>query len=67
MSFRTVIKKLAREKKLLEQIGLTSSVDENNNGEPITTQKAIKSLMEKISQSNDKIEDKKNKERIKKG
>ena len=35
MPFRVIIKKLAREKALLEKVGLTSSVDENNNGEPI--------------------------------
>ena len=57
MSFRTIIKKLAREKKLLEQVGITSSVDENNNGEPITIQETIKAVMEKISEMSEKIEE----------
>lgn len=35
MSFRAVIKKLAREKMLLDQVGLTSSVDETSTGEPV--------------------------------
>ncbi len=37
MSFRTIVKKLQRETSLLEKSGLTASVDENNNGEPIQT------------------------------
>ena len=35
MNFRTVVQKLAREAKLLENAGLVSSADENNNGEPV--------------------------------
>lgn len=36
MSFRNVIKKIARQNKLMEKNGITSSVDEDNNGIPIT-------------------------------
>lgn len=57
MSIRTVIKKLARENKLFQQVGLTSSVDENNNGEPIITQNIINSLIENISQLSERIEE----------
>lgn len=35
MSFRNTIQKIARQTKLMERVGITSSVDENNNGEPI--------------------------------
>jgi capsid protein len=35
MSFRNTIQKIARQNKLMERAGITSSVDENNNGEPI--------------------------------
>jgi len=46
MSFRTIIKKRAREKKLLDQAGLTSSVDETSTGEPIVSR--ISEMEEKI-------------------
>lgn len=42
MSFRNTTQKLARETKLLERAGLTSSIDENNNGEPLTAAAVVK-------------------------
>ena len=35
MSFRSVVQKLAREKKLLAKAGLVSSVDEDTQGQPV--------------------------------
>lgn len=57
LSFRTVIKKLAREKKLLDQVGLTSSVDETSTGEPVISEGNIISIMDNISDINDKIKE----------
>lgn len=37
MSFSAVLKKLARENDMMKKYGIISSVDENNNGEPIGT------------------------------
>jgi len=55
MSFRAVIKKRAREKQLLEKAGLTSSVDENNNGEPIENQ--IDSTKNDTEELKEKVEE----------
>ena len=57
MSFRAVLKKLAREKKLLDQIGLTSSIDETSTGEPVMSEKNILNIINKISELDEKIEE----------
>lgn len=55
LSFRTIIKKRQREAELLKQAGLTSSVDENNNGEPVITERNIINMMKNISENSEKI------------
>jgi len=57
MSFRTVIKKLAREKKLFTQYGITSSVDETSTGEPINTDQQTKSILSLIKNIDNKLEE----------
>jgi lambda family phage portal protein len=55
MSFRAVLKKNVREKKLLEKAGITSSVDETAQGEPVDQEKNIISLMEKIDEIEERV------------
>lgn len=62
MSFRAVIKKLAREKKLLDQAGLISSIDETTTGEPTGTQNGqqatnIIKMFKKLIDVADKLDD----------
>jgi lambda family phage portal protein len=70
MSFRNTLQKIARENKLMERAKITSSVDENNNGEPIQTGAEpqqnnqqepnninIKHIVNMMEEMNEKIED----------
>jgi lambda family phage portal protein len=57
MSFRTIVKKLAREKKLLDKAGLTSSIDETTTGEPATMAVNILNMSQKIDEITDRMDE----------
>lgn len=56
ISFRAVIKKLQREKKLLDKAGLISSVDETAQGEPVLNS-SLKNIMNCLTDIEDRLEE----------